>query len=95
MDCSLDPQALADRLAAWRALDGSIVSRRRTPSGFEVDYRLEPAVAGAVAALVEAEQACCPAGAFSVIVRVRVDSGAGAADDLAAAVDPGLGSAGH
>jgi hypothetical protein len=95
MDCSLDPDALTDRLARWRALDRAIVSRRPTPTGFEVDYRLEPEVVDELTALLEAERTCCPAGAFTATVRLRVVSGTGAADDLAAALDPGLGAPGH
>ncbi len=95
MDCSLDATALADRLARWRALDTSVVSRRPTPAGFEVDYRFEPEVVAELTALLDAERECCPAGAFTAVIRLEVASGAWAADDVAAAVDPGLGAAGH
>ena len=52
--CSLDPDGLAVRKAAWADLDGAVVARRPTATGAEVVYGLEPGVAERIVALVEA-----------------------------------------
>ena len=72
--CSLDPTALAARVADWRRLSGALVSAVRTPTGAELSYRPGPGVAERLLALVEAEAACCPDLELDVTLVLRVDA---------------------
>ncbi len=64
--CSLDPAALAARLAEWGELDRAALSRRTTAEGVEVRYPLEPGLAERLLALIAAEAECCPFLAFDL-----------------------------
>ena len=70
--CSLDPDALAGRMAEWRELDRAALSRRQTPEGTEVRYPLEPALAERLLELIEAEAQCCPGLRFEATVTLVV-----------------------
>ncbi len=72
--CSLDAEALAARLAAWADLDRAALSRRSTPAGVEVLYRLEPGVAERLLELIAAEGDCCPGLTFEAHVSLSVHS---------------------
>ncbi len=72
--CSLDPDALAARIAAWHELDGAALSRRTTPVGLEVRYRLEPGLAERLLELIAAEAECCPGLTFEATVSLSVHS---------------------
>jgi len=72
--CSLDPTALAARVAAWRELTDALVSGVRTPTGAELAYRPEPGVAERLLALVEAEATCCPDLRLGVTLTLRIDA---------------------
>ena len=74
--CSLHPDALAARMAEWHDLDRAALSRRPTPEGTEVRYRLEPGLAERLLELVAAEAECCPGLRFeaTVILVVSVHS---------------------
>ena len=71
-DCSLDPNALATRMAEWRDLDKAALSRRQTPEGTEVRYRLEPGLAERLLELIAAEAECCPGLRFEATVTLVV-----------------------
>ncbi len=70
--CSLGPDALAARLAAWDDLGHAAISRQDTPDGTEVHYRLEPGVVERLLELVDAEAECCPGLRFDVALRLVV-----------------------
>ena len=70
--CSLGPDALAARLAAWHELDRTALSRRPTPEGTEVRYRLEPGLAERLLELIQAEAECCPGLRFDATVTLVV-----------------------
>ena len=70
--CSLDPDALAARMAAWKDLDRAALSRRQTPDGTEVRYRLEPRLAERLLELIAAEAQCCPGLRFEATVMLVV-----------------------
>ena len=70
--CSLDPDALAARMAAWNDLDRAALSRRQTPDGTEVRYRLEPGLAERLLELIAAEAQCCPGLRFDATVTLVV-----------------------
>ena len=74
--CSLDPAALAARLATWGDLDRDALSRRTTPDGLEVRYRLAPGVAERLLELIAAEAECCPGLTFEATVSLSVHSSA-------------------
>ena len=71
-DCSLDPDALATRLAAWHDLDRAALSRRETPDGTEVRYPLEPGLADRLLQLIAAEAECCPGLRFDATLTLVV-----------------------
>ena len=75
-NCSLDPAALAARIAEWRELDRAALSRRTTPDGLEVRYRLEPGLAERLLELIAAEGECCPDLIFEATVSLSVHSSA-------------------
>ena len=75
-DCSLDPEALATRIAEWHELDRAALSRRTPPEGLEVRYRLEPGVAERLLELIAAEAECCPGLTFEATVSLSVHSSA-------------------
>ena len=75
-DCSLDPAALASRIAGWGELDRAALSRRTMPGGLEVRYRLEPGVAERLLELIAAEAECCPHLTFEATVSLSVHSSA-------------------
>ena len=75
-DCSLDPDALATRIAEWRELDRAALSRRTTPEGLEVRYRLEPGLAERLLELIASEAECCPGLTFEATVSLSVHSSA-------------------
>ena len=70
--CSLEPDALTERLAAWSDLDAALLSRRDTATGMEAVYRLEPGLAERLLTLIEAEGDCCPGLRFEATVTVTV-----------------------
>jgi hypothetical protein len=72
MFCSLDRDALAARLAEWGELDHAVISRHDTPSGAEVRYRLDPAVAARLLDLIQSEAACCPVLTFDAGITLVV-----------------------
>ena len=71
-DCSLDPDALATRMAAWRDLDRAALSRRQTTDGTEVRYPLDPGLAERLLELIAAEAECCPGLRFDATVTLVV-----------------------
>jgi len=72
--CSLDPNALAARMAAWRGLSAALTAGERTPTGAELTYRPDPGVAERLLALVDAEAACCPDLRLDVTLTLRVEA---------------------
>ena len=72
--CSLDPSALATRVAAWQDLDRARLSRRRTPTGAELRYRLEPALAERLLDLIRTEAGCCPGLTMTATLTLTVDA---------------------
>ncbi len=70
--CSLEPDALAARMAAWRDLDRAALSRTQTPEGTEVRYRLQPGLAERLLELIAAEAECCPGLRFDATVTLVV-----------------------
>ncbi len=59
-------------MAAWHDLDRAALSRRRTPEGTEVRYRLEPGLAERLSELIQAEAQCCPGLRFEATVTLVV-----------------------
>lgn len=57
MSCTLEPSALPERLASWRALQGELRSSRVDDGRLEAEFA-EPA-GPALRRLVAAEQTCC------------------------------------
>jgi SAM-dependent methyltransferase len=72
--CSLSPDALADRVAAWRDLQEALMAAEPTSTGALLRYRLDRSVADAILDLVEAEGRCCPTLSFETSVTVRVEA---------------------
>ena len=76
--CSLDPDALTRRKAAWADLDAAVVARRPTATGAEIVYRLEPGLGDRLLALVAAEAACCPSLTLEPTVALAIHAPGGA-----------------
>jgi hypothetical protein len=86
--CSLDPDAFAARMAEWGGLDHAVLSRRATPTGAEVRYRLEPGLAERLLDLVRAEAACCPGLTFEATVVLAITAPREMRDPLLGVVAP-------
>jgi MerR family transcriptional regulator, copper efflux regulator len=92
--CTLEAEALPDRLAAWRHVAAAAVGRSTTPDG-ATRVELGPDVAvGELAELVAAEQRCCAFLSFTLafgpegtVLEVRAPA------DAAEVVEQLLGSA--
>ncbi len=72
--CSLPPEALEERVLAWRTLKDALVGADRTKTGAVLRYRLEPEVADALLELIAAERHCCPSLSFEPTVTVRIEA---------------------
>ncbi len=68
--CSLEPDAVPDRLAAWQSLLAGVNSREPVDGGVRLVFT-EVVAAGELAELAVAEQACCRFFAFTVTVDER------------------------
>ncbi len=59
LDCTLGPEELVDRRAAWGEVAPALVERVRTENGFRARFRRSPDISDALSALVAAERDCC------------------------------------
>lgn len=59
LDCTLGPEELVDRRAAWDEVAAALVERIRTENGFRARFRRSPDISDALRALVAAERDCC------------------------------------
>ena len=59
LECTLGPEELVDRGAAWGDVAAAVVDRVRTENGFRARFRRSPAISDALGALVAAERDCC------------------------------------
>ncbi|PRY00761.1 MerR family transcriptional regulator [Allonocardiopsis opalescens] len=64
--CSLPPDAMAARVAAWRALAARAVRREARPDGVRLIFPTEPELAAELARLAAAELDCCGFFAFTL-----------------------------
>lgn len=64
--CSLDPDALRERMADWHRLSAAVRERSVDGVTLTVRYAGGPGVADDVRRLVDAERDCCPFLAFDV-----------------------------
>ncbi len=71
--CSLDRDALDQRIRAWESLRGAWLGSERTATGAVVRYRLEADAACTLVELIEAEGQCCPSVSFEATVTLRID----------------------
>jgi hypothetical protein len=61
MICALSPEALAERLEEWAAVEREgLVSSGREPGGRVLRFRPDPALRRELERLVAAEAECCP-----------------------------------
>ena len=95
--CSLDSDALASRIAQWRALAAAATSAERTSSTVRLMLPADPEMITTVAALCAAETACCPHARFllevtagQVTVTAEAPSTTGLLDTLFPAGTPSL-----
>ena len=58
--CSLTPDQLADRLAAWNDSLGYVTSRSELPDGVQLVFQDRPGLAELLASLARLEHECCP-----------------------------------
>jgi len=72
--CSLSPQELDERVAAWHTLDDALVEAQTTETGAVLRYRPDPTVAAGLVRLIEAERACCPSISIDATITVSVDA---------------------
>lgn len=68
--CTLEGDAMPDRLADWQALLRGVVERSEIPGGVRVTFAAGT-TAAEVAALAEAEQQCCRFFGFAITVDER------------------------
>jgi hypothetical protein len=69
--CTLEPEAMPDRLAEWKAVLGQATARTRAADGaIRVEFSNDFDLSG-LAALVVAEQHCCAFFAFNITVDHR------------------------
>lgn len=67
--CTLEEEAMPDRLDDWRRLLGQATSREPIDGGARVRFAsADPAFAGELAALAAAEQSCCAFFRFAVVI---------------------------
>lgn len=66
LTCSLGPEDVPDRLAAWQAVLDRVVAREPVEGGVRLLFGHADALAGELAELAAAEQACCAFFDFSV-----------------------------
>lgn len=59
LECTLGPEQLVDRRAAWGEVAAALVDRVRTENGFRARFRRSPGISDALRALVAAERDCC------------------------------------
>ena len=59
LECTLGPEELVDRRAAWGEVAAALVERVRTEKGFRARFRRSPGMSDALSALVAAERDCC------------------------------------
>lgn len=57
--CSLAPEQLVDRRAAWDDVAAALVDRVRTDNGFRLRFRRSTDTSQTLRALVTAERDCC------------------------------------
>ena len=67
--CSLDSRQAEDRLAQWHAVASAATASTQTAEGWRLRFPADPELAGTVAGLAVAEQACCPSIGFRLELR--------------------------
>ncbi len=73
--CSLGPEALAKRVARWKALgQGSLRSRERTATGVRLVFERSPETLRELSELSRLEQECCAVPGVSWSVREEGDA---------------------
>ena len=71
--CSLGPEDLEERAAAWSSLGAALIGGEPTPTGAVLRYRLEPGLAEELLQLLAAELQCCPSLAFDATVSLTIE----------------------
>jgi DNA-binding transcriptional MerR regulator len=66
--CTLDPEAVPERLQEWQQLLEHVEARRSTPSGVELTFRRDPEVLAALTVLAANEVACCSFFTFTLTI---------------------------
>jgi hypothetical protein len=70
--CTLEGDALPERLREWQAVFEHVETRRATPDGVTLRFPSDPDVLAAVSAVAAKEVACCSFFTFTLTIDAQV-----------------------